>query len=256
MSITIRGLTLGAGRPKIIVPILAQTVEESARQAAQLIHNPAAELIELRLDGLADPSAEAMADALREVRQILGVRADSKPLLVTLRTKAEGGMLALDFDAYAARLDALLAAGGADLIDIEYSAGAGVRAALRTAAQAAGVFTVFSHHEFTATPPAAEMTNLLCAMGADGADIAKLAVMPAAPADVAALLLATAQAKAKMPGRPLITMSMGAAGAVSRVCGGAFGSAATFGAVTLASAPGQPGAAELHAALDALQKCL
>jgi len=43
---------------------------------------------------------------------------------------------------------------------------------------------------------------------------------------------------------PLITMSMGAIGAVTRFCGGAFGSAATFGVTsgTTASAPGQPSA--------------
>ncbi|MGN0975459.1 MAG: type I 3-dehydroquinate dehydratase, partial [Gemmiger sp.] len=75
-------------------------------------------------------------------------------------------------------------------------------------------------------------------------------------ADAALLLQATAQAAAAMPGRPLITMSMGAYGAVTRLCGGAFGSAATFGAAGISSAPGQPGAAALRAALEADYACL
>ena len=73
-----------------------------------------------------------------------------------------------------------------------------------------------------------------------GADIAKLAVMPRNRADAARLLLATAQAAAQRPGKALITMSMGRDGAVTRYCGGAFGSAATFGTLSAASAPGQP----------------
>ena len=52
------------------------------------------------------------------------------------------------------------------------------------------------------------------------------------------LLAATAEMKDKAT-RPLITMSMGALGMVSRVSGEAFGSAATFGAAKQASAPGQ-----------------
>lgn len=59
-------------------------------------------------------------------------------------------------------------------------------------------------------------------------------------ADAARLLLATAQAAAQRPGKALITMSMGRDGAVTRYCGGAFGSAATFGTLSAASAPGQP----------------
>ena len=73
-----------------------------------------------------------------------------------------------------------------------------------------------------------------------GADIAKLAVMPRNRADAARLLLATAQAAAQRPGKALITMSMGRDGAVTRFCGGAFGSTATFGTLSAASAPGQP----------------
>ena len=68
-------------------------------------------------------------------------------------------------------------------------------------------------------------------------------------ADAARLLLATAQAAAQRPGKALITMSMGRDGAVPGCCGGAFGSAATFGTLSAASAPGQPPADVLKAKL-------
>ena len=93
------------------------------------------------------------------------------------------------------------------------------------------------------------MKDTLCAMADAGADIAKLAVMPKTRADAALLLQATALAAKARPKTPLITMSMGPLGAATRFCGGAFGSAATFGTLSAASAPGQPPAANLRAKL-------
>lgn len=52
--------------------------------------------------------------------------------------------------------------------------------------------------------------------------------------------------------RPLITMSMGSLGVVSRVSGATFGSAATFGAAKKASAPGQVSVDELRSILEVL----
>lgn len=97
------------------------------------------------------------------------------------------------------------------------------------------------------------MVNTLTNMVRRGADIAKLAVMPHTPADTARLLEATAQAAAATGSdTPLITMSMGQQGMVSRICGAAFGSCAGFATVGVSSAPGQPAAPALRTALDAL----
>ena len=71
------------------------------------------------------------------------------------------------------------------------------------------------------------MADTLTGMADAGADIAKLAVMPRCAADAARLLEATARAADARPDTPLITMSMGPLGAVTRFCGGAFGSCAT-----------------------------
>ena len=57
-----------------------------------------------------------------------------KPLVVTIRTRAEGGELALTPDAYAAHCRALLAHGGVDVLDIEWRACGAFRAELRDAA--------------------------------------------------------------------------------------------------------------------------
>ena len=72
-----------------------------------------------------------------------------------------------------------------------------------------------------------------------GVDIPKLAVMPESREDVLLLMEATSLADRLLPDKPLITMSMGAKGVVSRIAGGQFGSAVTFGCMGRASAPGQ-----------------
>ena len=120
---------------------------------------------------------------------------------------------------------------------MEFSAGADACARLRAAAHEAGAGVVFSAHDFRTTPDTGAMTALLTAMADAGADVAKLAVTPADPADAARLLQATAQAAALRPETPLLTMAMGPLGAVTRVCGAAFGVCASFGTAGAASAP-------------------
>ena len=77
--------------------------------------------------------------------------------------------------------------------------------------------------------------------------------MPRSAADVVSLLDAT-ERRYRQARIPLITMSMGALGAVTRIGGGAFGSAATFATVGAASAPGQLPADGVRAALDLLHR--
>ena len=144
-----------------------------------------------------------------------------------------------------------MAQGSADALDIEWLADKTLTEELRDAAHRAGVSALFSEHHFGSTPDTGVMTDTLVGMLDLGADIAKLAVMPRNRADAARLLEATARAADARPDTPLITMSMGPLGAVTRFCGGAFGSCATFGVTsgTSASAPGQPPADVLKAKL-------
>ena len=228
--VSLRGLTLTAAQPRIIVPLFARDPAALCPLAKAAGADPAAELVELRLDPL---PADEFLNALALVRGIV-----DKPLVVTIRTRAEGGELALTPDAYAAHCRALLAHGGVDVLDIEWRACGAFRAELRDAAHAAGAAALFSEHHFDATPATDAMADTLTGMADAGADIAKLAVMPRRAADA-------------RPDTPLITMSMGPLGAVTRFCGGAFGSCATFGVTsgTSASAPGQPPADVLKAKL-------
>ena len=109
---------------------------------------------------------------------------------------------------------------------------------------------IYSYHNFEETPPQDELVEKMKQMFLRGCDIAKIAVMPKSSADVLALLGATEEMKQLFPNCPIITMSMGRLGMVSRLCGETFGSALTFGSAARASAPGQVPALELRRTLE------
>jgi 3-dehydroquinate dehydratase-1 len=71
-----------------------------------------------------------------------------------------------------------------------------------------------------------------------GADVLKLAVLPAGMEDVLRLLLALERTRQRCQ-RPLIGIAMGKPGIVTRLMGEAFGSCLTFAAADAQSAPGQ-----------------
>lgn len=236
-------LYLDPQTPRIIVPLFARSLADLETQAGAAQASADADLAELRLDPLRQGD---WLPALALTRKLV-----QKPLIVTIRTAREGGEAAIDPNTYRDACLALLAQGGVDALDIEWRHDAALVRALRDGAKRAGAAALFSEHHFDGTPDTHAMVEALHGMLDAGADIAKLAVMPHSRADAARLLLATAEVHDARPQAPLITMSMGALGAVTRFCGGAFGSGATFGTLSAASAPGQPRAAELKAKLEA-----
>ncbi len=233
--VTVRGCAIGAGRPKVILPIVERE-EAAILQKAAEFSTLQADCVEWRADWF---PAALDPDALTRCLHGLRAALREKLLLVTFRTKAEGGETALTPEQYAGFCAAVCAAGCADLLDIEFFPTGETLPELIAQAHAAGVKVVCSSHDFHKTPSRAEMVSRLTAMQAAGADLPKLAVMPTCPADVLELLAATEEMARLHPETPVITMSMGALGAVSRLCGEAFGSAMTFANPGQASAPGQ-----------------
>ncbi len=246
--INIRGCRIGAGRPKVILPIVEQSEQAILERGAQFAAL-AADCIEFRADWFsAWRDAAALARCLRGLRAALG----EKLLLTTLRTRAEGGEADAAFPEYAAFCRRVCGSGCTDLIDIElFPAGDALRSLIADA-HAQGVKVVCSSHDFAATPPRDELVRRMVQMQAAGADLPKLAVMPQSRQDVLALLAATADMAQLHPETPVITMSMGALGGVSRLCGEAMGSAMTFACAGKASAPGQIELEVLNPILDRL----
>ena len=76
--------------------------------------------------------------------------------------------------------------------------------------------------------------------------------MPQSSADVLTLLEATVEAR-QIVNRPIVTISMGKLGLISRIAGSTFGSTFTFGSAGTASAPGQLDSVNLKNILDVLE---
>ena len=247
-SITIRRCCIGEGRPKVIVPIVERT-EAAILQKAAAFSTSSADCVEWRADWFADAlDADALSRCLRGLQAALG----EKLLLVTFRTKAEGSEKALSAEQYAAFCKTVCASGCADLLDIEFFPNQEALPSLIAMAHDAGVKVVCSSHDFQKTPPKAELVRRMVQMQQAGADLPKLAVMPTCRTDVLELLAATAEMADQNPETPVITMSMGALGAVSRLAGETFGSAMTFANPGQASAPGQVSLNIVNEVLDAL----
>ena len=246
--VNVRGCRIGEGRPKVILPIVERAEAAILEKAAQF-STLQADCVEWRVDYFESARAPgAVARCLAKLRVAL----KDKLLLVTIRTKAEGGELALRHTEYADLLHTILDTDCADLLDIEFFTAGADLPVLVEQAHTAGVPVVCSSHDFAKTPPRAELVERMVQMQQAGADLPKLAVMPQSRTDVLELLAATAEMAEHHPETPVITMSMGTLGAVSRLAGEAFGSAMTFANPGQASAPGQVPLDIVNEVLDAL----
>jgi 3-dehydroquinate dehydratase-1 len=241
-------LVLGEGRPKVCVPLVAPTVNELIVAAAALPLG-AYDLVELRIDFFdAVDDAGSVTDALVAVRA--AVPRDI-PILFTFRSAREGGEREISSDDYEA-LIALAVVCGVEAVDVEMFTEREHLDRIVRNAHAAGVRVVMSSHDFDTTPSSDEIVARLTAQQNLGADVLKIAVMPGSPRDVITLMDATERFVATTATRPVITMSMGGLGVISRLAGETYGSCLSFGSAGTASAPGQIDAFELMAILEAV----
>lgn len=247
--ILVSGRPLVTGRSAVCAPLVGRTREALLAEAAA-VAELGPDLIEWRVD---------FYEGIERTREVLALAAAIRcaagglPMLFTRRSEREGGESVTLHDSQVVALYAAVCAGGAvDLVDFEMgSAPADVRA-VREAARRQGVGLVLSFHDFQSTPAPEVLIQRFEQAVHLGADVAKVAVMPHDMSDVLALLAVTLQASQALA-IPVVSMAMGAKGAVSRLCGGAFGSALTFGMGLSPSAPGQLPIRELKSALALLE---
>ncbi len=226
--------TFGSGRTKICVPIVAAEKEDIWKKTAEIALLDI-DIVEWRADFFAQAADwKAMESVLPGLKE----RLKKKSLLFTFRTAREGGKQDVDKESYAGLLRCVAASGFAELIDVEIFWDTAFFSALLPELQADGAKVIASNHHFHETPSMEEMLRLLHQMEASGADVAKLAVMPKTRQDVLTLLQATLTADEQLQ-IPVVTMSMGSLGVLSRLSGRLTGSAMTFASLGEASAPGQ-----------------
>jgi len=247
----LRNVEVGAGTPKVIVPIVASTREGILEKAVEFKSHDL-HVVEWRVDFYEDVFDQAkVLETLKELRAKLG----ETPILFTFRTKKEGGEKEIDMETYTSLNTAVAQSGDADAIDVEIFSGDDVVRRCVQAIHQAGKVVVGSNHDFDKTPSKSDLIYRLRKMQDLGADIPKIAVMPQSAADVITLLDATQEMHTKYADRPIITMSM-SSGVISRLCGEYFGSSMTFGTVGQASAPGQIQVEQLNIAMGILHQAL
>lgn len=251
-TVKVRNIEIGAGIPKICVPIVGVTREEILA-AAETIKSTKADVVEWRVDWYEDIFDFAKTEeTMKALREVLG----ETPILFTFRTSKEGGEKSIETETYVELNQNAAKTGLVDLVDVEAFTGDDAVKAVVETAHANGVKVIASNHDFHKTPAKDEIVSRLRKMQELGADIPKIAVMPQNKKDVLTLLSATEEMASEYADRTIITMSMSGTGVISRLCGEVFGSALTFGAVGKVSAPGQMGIEDLTTVLGLLHKSL
>ena len=250
----IKNKKIGLGAPKICIPLMGRTETDILSEADKIIsasRSNRIDMVELRGDFFEGLSDYVRLDAiLKKLSEKMG----DMLLLFTIRSEREGGEPLSFGSPTVNEINAhVISSGLVELVDVELLSGdEEVEGLVRLAAENK-TRIIMSNHDFERTPPAEELEKRLMKMSELGADIAKLAMMP----ENKRQLLDVFSAVENMSGRldiPIVAISMGGLGGLSRICGQVFGSAITFAALERSSAPGQIPLPRLEEALDIVEQ--
>lgn len=244
--VQVKDVILGEGMPKICLPVVGKTEEEILKTVEHYESLSNWDILEVRLDYYEGLAFGDSVELLGKIRH-----ETTRPILATIRTRQEGGEADLDDDHYSLALTSIITSHTADMVDIEASHTHGVVLSLCDLCEEHDVVSIISSHNFEETPSNDDMREMLSTMHVLGGDILKLAVMPHDRIDVMRLMKVTTEMSQRI-NRPLITMSMGDLGKISRISGEITGSVMTFGTAGKASAPGQIALDELYQFLKEL----
>lgn len=248
VQVKVRGAVIGGPKPLICLPMVGDTKEKILEEAADLVARQP-DLLEWRADAYDQvENIETSLSCLQELREIIG----NIPLIYTCRIDVEGGFKKITRENRLEIYIAVMKSGDVDIIDTELCNEKDFIKVIRQQARANDVKLILSHHNFEKTPSEPFIYAKLIEAQLAGADISKLAAMPKNYGDVLTLLNATNRARNEAVQIPIVTMSMGPEGAISRLAGGLFGSDITFALGMQASAPGQIPIKELRSGMSLL----
>lgn len=150
--------TLEDGKVRICVPIAYETEKEILEESMRIGKSSVADIAEWRIDWYQDVFQPRKRNALsRKIRENL----QGKPLLVTFRSRREGGEGDITPAAYQVLLDEVIESNMADLLDVELSQGMACVQELIKHAHQMGIGVIVSQHDFKKTP---EASNLITTM--------------------------------------------------------------------------------------------
>lgn len=249
-TIYLREKVLGGSKPLICVPLVAEE-EKNLKKEAKSIIRLFPDVIEWRADFFEEVcDIEKVKNALKMLRCII----KETPLIFTFRSNLEGGFKEVEPTIRYEIIEQVISTKEIDAVDIELISDKTNIEKIKIAADKHNVSLILSYHNFKETPSVEFLVDKMKQQILSGANIAKIAVMPINEEDVLNLLSATLKVRREIPDIPLITMSMGELGVISRIAGGLFGSDLTFGSGEKTSAPGQIPVGELRTNMKTLYK--
>lgn len=231
-EIAVRGKILGRNKPSVCVPITAPDYNGMINQIDEALLYKT-DLIEIRIDLW-------NKEELRNTERYFSLfrnQAGETPIIATYRTVNEGGKGCYKDQQLLDLYTLLLNHRDIDMVDIELSRyEINIPLLIR---KKNNKKIILSYHNFERTPNQQEMNEIFHKGYVMGADIVKIAVMPLEPGDVLELLKAADESEKRI-NVPIIAISMGSLGKITRVFAGVFGSIITFSSLkSNSSAPGQ-----------------
>ncbi len=200
----------------IVDEIKGSTVKKSLRIGA--------DALELRVDTFRDRAPGPLANAVKKLARA------GLPLIVTVRSRKEGGKFSVPDQERTAIFNALMPF--ADMVDIELGSSESLKSVIKSARRQ-NKKVIISYHNFKTTPGAAKLQDIIRKGRDAGGDIVKIAAFARDGNDLKRLAMILTG------NRDLIVIAMGSCGVPSRVFFPMLGSLLTYGSITGKTAPGQ-----------------
>lgn len=244
-------ITLSNNQARVCVPVMGKTTEEVLQQLKSVVEMEP-DIIEWRGDFFETDNNEGYLNVLKQMKDVN----ENIPVIFTIRTDSEGGNKKIGWNVYC-DLCLFIAEKGkefnVEFVDVEVFKDDKANELINSLHEK-GMNVIGSNHHFDKTPDKEEMVKILSTIEKSGADVCKLAVMPRDKKDVEVLIEASKETDEKIKA-PIITMSMGELGAVTRVIPKITKTSVTFAAGVSASAPGQPGIKVVRKLLQENKHC-
>lgn len=251
--IEVKRKLIGDGnQPLICTPLTGPDLESLLTELDHVLSKKP-DMIEWRVDFFRNISDK---DQVIEVARRIQEKASEIPIIFTIRSSIEGGEpINISTNEKVKLFSAVCESKSVDIIDFELSNKEEDINELRNISRKNGIKIILSYHNFQFTPNERILQQKISQAENLGADMAKIAVMPQALEDVLTLFSITLHAKNNSK-IPLISISMGEYGFLTRMFGWVFGSAFTFAIGENSSAPGQVPIEDLKTIIEITQKTL
>lgn len=246
-KVIVKNKIFGGEKILTCIPLVARNKDILLDQAREICELKP-DVIEWRADYFETVSnAKSIVDGLIGLSSIIR----EIPLIFTLRHHNEGGQVKLTQDKRMEIIRESINTRHVDILDVEILNGSDFINTVRSFILEKDTKLILSYHNFNETPSEEFMLDMIREGEKLGADIVKIAVMPHNYGDVLKLLDVTYKSRSII-NIPLISMSMGDIGVVTRMIGGLFGSDMTFAVGKESSAPGQISIGDINTVLDIL----